>query len=94
MAERVKYLAKRLVGADKDPDVAVVSTADYFKEHRFNPVQAAFDYVKSLFPIIGWIGKYNFGWLSGDLIAGTFPSVFRSVRGRDVAILTNPTLTP
>lgn len=70
MAERVKHIAKKIVGADKDPDVAVVGTAEYLREHRFNPVQAVITYLKSLFPIIGWIGKYNFAWLSGDLIAG------------------------
>lgn len=91
MAERVKHIAKKIVGADKDPDVAVVGTAEYLREHRFNPVQAVITYLKSLFPIIGWIGKYNFAWLSGDLIAG--PSVFRSLRLGDVAILTNSNTT-
>ncbi|PKC72802.1 sulfate permease [Rhizophagus irregularis] len=28
------------------------------------------NYVKSLFPIAGWIGRYNLIWLAGDLIAG------------------------
>ncbi|KAG9285454.1 hypothetical protein G9A89_010929 [Geosiphon pyriformis] len=27
-------------------------------------------YVKSLFPIVGWIGQYNLTWLSGDMVAG------------------------
>jgi len=29
-----------------------------------------FNYFLSLFPIIGWIGRYNLGWLTGDVIAG------------------------
>ncbi|GBC00661.1 hypothetical protein RclHR1_03930011 [Rhizophagus clarus] len=45
-----------------------------FKEQTINivhnfPTYAA-NYVKSLFPITGWIGRYNLIWLSGDLIAG------------------------
>ncbi|RHZ89844.1 hypothetical protein Glove_9g156 [Diversispora epigaea] len=30
----------------------------------------SFEYIKSLFPIRTWIGRYNLTWLSGDLIAG------------------------
>lgn len=33
------------------------------------PTHAA-SYAKSLFPIAGWIGRYNMTWLSGDLLAG------------------------
>lgn len=27
-------------------------------------------YIKSLFPFLYWIGKYNMQWLAGDLVAG------------------------
>ena len=27
-------------------------------------------YIASLFPIVGWLSRYNLGWLSGDVIAG------------------------
>ena len=66
----IKRLAKKFVGAEKQPDIHVVSSADFLRGARFNPVQAVFAYVRSLFPIINWIGHYNLGWLSGDVIAG------------------------
>ena len=28
------------------------------------------NYVKSLFPALGWLPRYNFRWASGDVIAG------------------------
>lgn len=31
----------------------------------------AVDYVRSLFPFVQWLPKYNLQWLTGDLIAGT-----------------------
>ena len=27
-------------------------------------------YVRSLFPFLNWIGRYNLQWLTGDLVAG------------------------
>ncbi|KAI9329229.1 sulfate transporter family-domain-containing protein [Zopfochytrium polystomum] len=39
------------------------SFATHFPQH-------AVQYVKSLFPIIGWLPRYNTTWLAGDLIAG------------------------
>jgi hypothetical protein len=30
------------------------------------------DYLKSLFPFLAWIGRYNLQWLVGDLIAGEY----------------------
>lgn len=27
-------------------------------------------YVRSLFPFLHWIGRYNLQWLAGDLVAG------------------------
>jgi hypothetical protein len=27
-------------------------------------------YARSLFPFVNWIGRYNFQWLAGDLVAG------------------------
>ena len=68
--EKVKNFAKKVVGADKDPDVNVISTAEYVKSQKFDVIHFIKDYVTRLFPILGWITKYNLGWLSGDLIAG------------------------
>uniref|UniRef100_A0A1D1Y0I0 Putative sulfate permease C3H7.02 n=1 Tax=Anthurium amnicola TaxID=1678845 RepID=A0A1D1Y0I0_9ARAE len=49
----------------KRPDVKETTkeTLQHFPSH-------AAEYVKSLFPIAGWIGRYNMIWLAGDLIAG------------------------
>lgn len=33
--------------------------------------RSSFEYIKSIFPIFGWIGRYNTTWFVGDLIAGT-----------------------
>ncbi|KAG8964962.1 hypothetical protein FRC03_001113 [Tulasnella sp. 419] len=66
----IKHLARRLVGADKNPDVHVVSSKDFLKKNSFSPKKFIVDYVLSLFPIIRWITRYNLGWLSGDLVAG------------------------
>lgn len=68
---RVKGFARHVVGADKDPKVQTVSTAEFLHAAKFNPVHFVIDYLRRLFPILGWITRYNLGWLSGDLIAGT-----------------------
>jgi len=31
-----------------------------------------FNYVRSLFPFLHWIGRYNLIWLAGDLVAGEY----------------------
>ncbi|KAH6603746.1 sulfate permease 2 [Trichoderma cornu-damae] len=65
---------------DRDSDVPSISNADLFIERE--PTVAEFleeitptlhdvgRYVYNLFPFIHWIGKYNFVWFIGDLIAG------------------------
>ncbi|KAG8894847.1 hypothetical protein FRB99_000951 [Tulasnella sp. 403] len=68
--DRLQHIAKRIVGADKDPNVGLISTKDVLLESAFNPLTFAVDYVRRLFPIFSWIRRYNLGWLSGDLIAG------------------------
>lgn len=74
MATRIKQFARKVVGADKDPQVGVVRTVDVLKANGTKPVPFVLNYLKSLFPILSWIGKYNLGWLSGDLIAGEYLS--------------------
>ena len=32
-----------------------------------------FDYSKSLFPFVNWIGHYNMPWFIGDAVAGEYP---------------------
>ncbi|KAF9653059.1 sulfate permease [Thelephora ganbajun] len=73
-AKDVKAKAKRLAHKVLDlPDeqVPVISTVDWIRGlFDFNFVASASAYLRSLFPILGWITRYNFGWLTGDFIAG------------------------
>lgn len=48
------------------------TTAQYFQELTPNGAEVL-GYIKSLFPFLSWIGKYNVQWLIGDLVAGTSP---------------------
>jgi sodium-independent sulfate anion transporter 11 len=68
--DRAKRVFRHVVGADKDPHVKTVSSADFLRENHFHPGHFVIDYLRRLFPILGWITKYNLGWLSGDLVAG------------------------
>ncbi|CAG8674013.1 16705_t:CDS:2 [Funneliformis caledonium] len=43
---------------------------DKAKDFYHNIPKYSINYVKSLFPIATWIGRYNLTWLSGDIIAG------------------------
>ncbi|KAF3768899.1 putative sulfate transporter [Cryphonectria parasitica EP155] len=46
-----------------------VTVSEYF--HDISPTgKGVANYVKSLFPFLSWIGKYNFIWLAGDMVAG------------------------
>ncbi|KAH7916027.1 sulfate transporter family-domain-containing protein [Hygrophoropsis aurantiaca] len=69
MASAAKRIGKSIIGYPEDT-VSVVSVNDYVKNKGRNPKREAINYLTSLFPIIGWITRYNFGWLTGDLIAG------------------------
>lgn len=63
-----------------DDGVPSISNADVFIEHEptvreflAELVPSAHDvgrYVYNLFPFVHWIGKYNWTWFVGDLIAG------------------------
>ncbi|KAH9934918.1 sulfate permease [Fomitopsis serialis] len=61
--------AKRAVGHPKDP-VPVVTVDHWVRRLSPDPKREALDYLRSLFPIFGWITRYNLGWLTGDVIAG------------------------
>ncbi|RPD65876.1 sulfate permease [Lentinus tigrinus ALCF2SS1-7] len=69
MLAAVKKTCKRIVGAP-DEDATVITPQDWAKRITHDPVQRTISYVTSLFPIFGWISRYNLGWASGDLIAG------------------------
>ncbi|TFK84323.1 sulfate permease [Polyporus arcularius HHB13444] len=69
MFTAVKRTCKRIVGAS-DEDMTVVTPRDWVEGITHDPMQRTIHYVTSLFPILGWISRYNLGWASGDLIAG------------------------
>ncbi|KAL7908380.1 sulfate transporter family domain-containing protein [Trichoderma velutinum] len=82
MATTKERVAKALGFAteDRDSDVPSISNADPFIERE--PTVGEFleeitptlhdvgQYFYHLFPFLSWIGKYNFTWFIGDLIAG------------------------
>ncbi|KAI0085464.1 sulfate permease [Irpex rosettiformis] len=67
--DKLKKLGKQIIEYPEDA-VPVVSSKDWVKGVAQNPTRRAIEYVSSLFPILGWIHRYNFGWAYGDLIAG------------------------
>ncbi|CAL1704078.1 unnamed protein product [Somion occarium] len=68
MASRVKKFGKRVIGYHES--VPVVSVKDWASHISRDPKRDAREYLESLFPILQWITRYNFGWLYGDVIAG------------------------
>ncbi|KAF8582670.1 sulfate permease [Ramaria rubella] len=68
-SSKVKGYGKKAIGYPEH-DVSTVSSRDWIINLVPQPKRQAVNYVKSLFPIFGWIGRYNFGWATGDLIAG------------------------
>jgi sodium-independent sulfate anion transporter 11 len=69
MASTVERLGKKIIAYPED-SVPIISTTTYVKDRLGNPKQSIIHYLRSLFPIFGWITRYNVGWLTGDLIAG------------------------
>ncbi|KAJ3855593.1 sulfate transporter family-domain-containing protein [Lentinula lateritia] len=69
MATSAKELGKKIIGYPERV-VPVVTVKDWLSQFNRNPIQQAINYVVGLFPIIGWISRYNLGWLTGDVIAG------------------------
>ncbi|CAK9785646.1 sulfate permease [Cutaneotrichosporon oleaginosum] len=67
---RVKAKAKKIAGLDDDTVPRSISVTEYFQENKRDWPQAALEYVKSLFPFLQWLPRYNLTWLTGDLIAG------------------------
>ncbi|CDO76529.1 hypothetical protein BN946_scf184750.g9 [Trametes cinnabarina] len=69
LVAKLKRYGKRVIGQPEDP-VPVVTIKDWVRNISRDPKRDALRYVESLFPIVGWITRYNFGWLYGDVIAG------------------------
>ncbi|KAI0721527.1 sulfate permease [Cerioporus squamosus] len=66
---RVKSFVKRVIGRPEEP-THVVTVKDFVSNLSRDPKRDALRYAESLFPILGWITRYNLGWLYGDVIAG------------------------
>ncbi|KAI0253952.1 sulfate permease [Lactifluus subvellereus] len=68
-SERAKHLAKKFV-AYPEEQPPVISSRDWVRNLTRDPKGFATNYLFRLFPILGWITRYNVGWLTGDIIAG------------------------
>ncbi|KZT28571.1 sulfate permease [Neolentinus lepideus HHB14362 ss-1] len=60
---------KRIIGYPEEK-VPVVSVRDWVNKTFTDPLHTFVQYSISLFPIAGWIARYNLGWLGGDVVAG------------------------
>ncbi|KAJ7219064.1 sulfate permease [Mycena pura] len=89
--ETAKRLAKRLVHYPEH-SVPYISTKDYLGRYVRDPRRPVVNYLLGLFPILSWIGRYNLGWLSGDVIAGLTVGMVLVPQGMSYAqIATLPT---
>ncbi|KAL0947155.1 hypothetical protein HGRIS_013282 [Hohenbuehelia grisea] len=69
MSSLAKKWGKKAIDYPEEP-VPVVSSRDWIQSLSTDPKNDIKEYFASLFPILGWIGRYNLGWLTGDVIAG------------------------
>ncbi|KAH8983554.1 sulfate permease [Lactarius hatsudake] len=67
--ERAKNLSKRIVEYPEDQP-SIISSKDWVHNLARDPKDFVVQYLRRLFPILGWITRYNVGWLTGDIIAG------------------------
>lgn len=69
MSSTTQRLREKLLRSENG--APVISSADYIRGSiPKSPIHAVTKYILGLFPILGWITRYNVGWLPGDLIAG------------------------
>ncbi|KAG6920007.1 hypothetical protein DXG01_013356 [Tephrocybe rancida] len=81
-----KRVGKKIIGYPEDI-VPVVSVKDWVQDQTSNPKQRVIDYLISLFPILQWITRYNFGWLTGDVIAGLTVGMVVVPQGMSYALI-------
>ncbi|KAG2146934.1 sulfate transporter family-domain-containing protein [Suillus bovinus] len=86
MLSTAKRIGNRIIG-NPDQTVTTISSETYFKGIVKDPSHKAASYLASLFPILGWISRYNLGWLTGDLIAGLTVGIVLVPQGMSYAIL-------
>lgn len=65
----LKHIFKNKVLGVPDDVPATVHTLDYVRGNTNDTGTIILDYIKSLFPFIQWLPRYNLTWLTGDLIA-------------------------
>lgn len=58
-----------------DPFIEREPTVGEFLEEFTPTIHGIAEYLYSLFPFLSWIGKYNWIWFLGDLIAGKSAAV-------------------
>ncbi|KAJ7684959.1 sulfate transporter family-domain-containing protein [Mycena polygramma] len=89
--ETATRLSKRVV-AYPEESVPYISTKDYLGRFVKDPRRPVANYLLSLFPILSWITRYNFGWFTGDLVAGLTVGMVLVPQGMSYAqIATLPT---
>ncbi|KAH0830499.1 sulfate permease [Lanmaoa asiatica] len=91
MASTAKRIGKKIIAHPED-GVPIISTTTFVRDRFEDPKQAIIGYLSSLFPIFGWITRYNLGWLTGDLIAGLTVGIVVVPQGMSYAQLA--TLAP
>ncbi|KIY46492.1 sulfate permease [Fistulina hepatica ATCC 64428] len=67
--ESAKKYGKRVI-AHPEHNIPVVSVWDWVSTYIHDPKDQVIAYIRSLFPILTWISRYNLTWLTGDVIAG------------------------
>ncbi|KAL0950253.1 hypothetical protein HGRIS_010237 [Hohenbuehelia grisea] len=65
-----KQWAKKVLQCPESETTRVITVRDWLQSFSIDPKNDIRNYFLSLFPIFGWIGRYNLGWLTNDLIAG------------------------
>ncbi|GHJ83974.1 hypothetical protein NliqN6_0376 [Naganishia liquefaciens] len=66
---KARRTAKKVLSVPEDAP-ETVHTFDFLKGNTGNVKESVITYVKSLFPFLQWLPRYNLQWLIGDLIAG------------------------
>jgi sodium-independent sulfate anion transporter 11 len=67
-SSKLKSKVKKYTGFDDDTPSSV-TVKDWFKASETDVRPAVVNYIRSLFPFIEWLPRYNLTWLYGDLIA-------------------------
>lgn len=65
----LKKRIQDIVGIDENAP-PVIGVKDWASQHRTGVLPAVTTYLRSLFPFIEWVPRYNLTWLLADLVAG------------------------